>query len=179
MRQEQASHYRSVGHDDWAADPSITTYTLDAPGAWEEADDDEMEVSGRLIGGCLETVANLAGTPFGDVSAFGRDAGEDGLLIYLEVAEVPALETCRRLHGLRLAGWFQHANAILIGRTAAPDSPTLTQREAVLDALGDLDLPIIFDVECGHVPPYMPLVNGALAHLTLTDNERYLVQELR
>ena len=30
----------------------------------------------------------------------------------------------------------------------------------------------------GHVAPMMPLVNGALAHLTVTDNERSIVQEL-
>ncbi|NLT53319.1 MAG: hypothetical protein GXX79_01870, partial [Actinomycetales bacterium] len=74
--------------------------------------------------------------------------------------------------------WFEHANAILIGRTEAPPSGEFTQRDAVLDALGDLDVPIVFDVECGHVPPYLPLVNGALAHLTATDHERSIVQEL-
>ncbi|MCK0112043.1 LD-carboxypeptidase [Ornithinimicrobium sp. F0845] len=178
VRQEQSGVYRTGAFDDWEADPGPTTYSLEGRGAWEVADDDEVEVSGRLIGGCLETVANLAGTPCGDVPGFGRQYAEEGLIVYLEAAEAPAWEVCRRLHGLRLAGWFGHANAILIGRTEAPASGEFTQREAVLDALGDLDVPIVFDVECGHVPPYLPLVNGALAHLTATDNERSIVQEL-
>ena len=42
-----------------------------------------------------------------------------------------------------LAGWFDHAAAVLVGRTPAPDHPDLTQREAVVDALGRLDLPIV------------------------------------
>jgi len=178
VRQEQSGVYRTGGFHDWAQEPGHTTYDLDGTGAWEESLDDEVEVSGRLIGGCLETVANLAGTPFGDVPAFGREYAEEGLIVYLEVAEAPAFEVCRRLHGLRLAGWFEHAHAILIGRTEAPDSGDFTQRDAVLDALADLDVPIVLDVECGHVPPHLPLVNGALAHLTVTDNERSLVQEL-
>lgn len=51
------------------------------------------------------------------------------------------------------------------GRPLAPCPtwpPTLTQHEAVLDALGNLGVPIVADVECGHVPPYLPLVNGAM-----------------
>ena len=44
-------------------------------------------------------------------------------------------------------------------RTAA----TLSQDEAVRDALGMLELPIVAGVDCGHRAPYLPLVNGALA----------------
>ena len=36
---------------------------------------------------------------------------------------------------------------------------------AVVDAPGRLGLPIVFDLEIGHVPPHLPLVNGALATL--------------
>src|SRR5690625_7261036 len=39
------------------------------------------------------------------------------------------------------------SNAVLIWRPAAPDSPGLSQREAVADALGTLDVPVILDVE--------------------------------
>lgn len=178
LTQHQSGVYRTGAFDDWEADPSPTAYRLAGEGTWEESLDDEVEVSGRLIGGCLETVANLAGSPFGDVPTFGRTYAEDGLIVYLEAAEAPALEVCRRLHGLRLAGWFEQASAILIGRTEAPASGEFSQRDAVLDALEDLDIPIVFDVECGHVAPHLPLVNGALAHLTVTDAERSIVQEL-
>lgn len=178
ITQRQSGVYRTGSFDDWEADPGHAAYTLAGTGVWEVADDDEVEVSGRLIGGCLETVHHLAGTPFGEVPAFGQQHAEEGLIVYLEAAEAPALEVCRILHGLRLTGWFEHAKAILIGRTDAPRSGEFTQREAVLDALEDLDIPVVFDVECGHVPPMMPLVNGAFAHLTVTDNERFLVQEL-
>ena len=45
------------------------------------------------------------------------------------------------LHGMRLAGWFDHARAVLVGRTPAPDADGLTQHEAVADALGGLGDP--------------------------------------
>jgi muramoyltetrapeptide carboxypeptidase LdcA involved in peptidoglycan recycling len=123
-------------------------------------------VTGRLVGGCIETMCNLAGTPYGDVAAFARDHAPEGLLVYVEAAEDDAATICRNLHGMRLAGFFTGANAVLVGRTSAPAIPTLTQHEAVLDALGLLGVPIVADVECGHVAPFLPLVNGALARVT-------------
>ena len=55
----------------------------------------------------------------------------------------------------------------------------MTQREAVLDALGDLDLPIVFDVGFGHVPPRLPFVNGALATIEVGPDVRRITQEMR
>ena len=129
-------------------------------------------------GTTVETLANLAGTPYGDLAAFGREHAADGLIVYLEAAGDDAGTICRNLHGLRLAGWFEHAKVILVGRTNAPDAEGLSQREAVLDALGRLELPIVFDLEIGHVPPHLPLVNGALATLTVDEDTREVVQRL-
>ena len=113
------------------------------------------------------------------MAAFGRQHAEDGLVVYLEAAEDEAATICRNLHGLRLAGWFEHATAVLIGRTHAVDNPQMTQEEAVLDALARLELPIVLDVEIGHVPPHLPLVNGALATVTVNADVREITQELR
>jgi muramoyltetrapeptide carboxypeptidase len=166
---------------DWwrfADDTRATDWKTVGDGQWTLHGADSVHVSGRLIGGCVETLTNLAGTPYGDVAAFGRQHAEEGLIVYLEAAEDGAVTICRNLHGLRLAGWFEHARAILIGRTNAPDNPNLSQRDAVLDALGRLDLPIVFDLEIGHVPPHLPLVNGALATLTVHGDTREIVQQL-
>jgi muramoyltetrapeptide carboxypeptidase LdcA involved in peptidoglycan recycling len=159
-------------------DSQATQWKSAGTGQWTLHGADSLHVTGRLIGGCIETVSNLAGTPYGDVAAFGRQHAEDGLIVYLEASEDEAATICRNLHGLRLAGWFDHARAILIGRTNAANNPKLTQREAVLDALGRLGLPILFDLEIGHVPPHLPLVNGALATLTIEGDTREIVQRL-
>ncbi|MGB8650840.1 MAG: S66 peptidase family protein [Mycobacteriales bacterium] len=160
-------------------DPRATEWKRAGDGGWSLHGADRVRVTGRLIGGCVETLCNLAGTPYGDVMAFGRTHADEGLVVYLEAAGDEAATICRNLHGLRLAGWFEHARAILVGRTNAPDNPKLTQREAVLDALGSLDLPIVFDLEIGHVPPHLPLTNGALATVTVDGGTREIVQELR
>lgn len=148
-------------------------------GSWRLHGAESLEVTGRLVGGCIETMVNLAGTPYGDVAAFGDRYADDGLVVYVEASEDEAATICRNLHGLRLAGWFTHAKAILVGRTSAPDHPQMTQEEGVLDALDRLGLPIVLDVELGHVPPHLPLVNGALGTVTVADGRHEISQLLR
>ncbi|QKW08704.1 LD-carboxypeptidase [Streptomyces sp. NA04227] len=171
--QTPPGRHRTVGHDDFAAFPEIRTYTLDSTGPWVRLDGSgDVTAEGRLIGGCIETLAGLAGTRCLDSTAFAEREAPEGLLVYVEACEDNAFVICRNLHGMRLAGFFDRANAILVGRTGAPDSRTLTQHEAVLDALGSLNVPILADVECGHVAPYMPIVNGARGRVVHTAEGR-------
>jgi len=174
--QRSPGRFRSDGWDDYRGHPDVGTMTLDAEGTWSLHGAGRLDVTGRLVGGCIDTLANLAGTTYGDVAAFGRDHTDQGLVVYLEAAEQDAFTICRALHGFRLAGWFEHARAIVIGRTSAPGSGDFTQRDAVVDALGMLGLPIVLDVECGHVQPFLPLVNGALARVVVDDTRREITQ---
>ena len=120
----------------------------------------------------------LAGTPYGDVNAFGREHGP--LVVYLEASDDEAFTICRHVHGMRLAGWFDDAVAVLLGRTPAPDSEGgFTQADAVADGLADLRIPIVLEVEIGHVPPHLPLVNGALARVVVDGDRHEITQELR
>lgn len=159
-------------------DPSATAWKEVGTGAWRLRGGGTLDVTGRLIGGCIETIGPLAGTPFGDVAAFGREHGP--LVVYLEASEDEAFTICRHLHGMRLAGWFENAVAILVGRTSAPASEGgFEQADAVVDALGGLGIPIVLDLEIGHVPPHLPLVNGALARVVVDGDRHEITQELR
>lgn len=159
-------------------DPRATAWRPAGEGRWEVLDGRPVDVTGRLVGGCIETMTAIAGTPYGDVAAFGREHGD--LVVYLEAAEDDAFTICRSLHHLRLAGWFDHAVAVLVGRTSAPPGTGgFTQRDAVVDALGVLDVPVVLDLEIGHVPPHLPLVNGATARVVVDGRTREITQELR
>ena len=166
------------GWDDYVGHPEVDAMTLDRPTRWEVLGGGDVDVSGRLVGGCLEVVTPLAGTPYGDVPAFGRTHAEEGLIVYLEAAESGAYDVCRFLHGVRYAGWFEHANAVLVGRTPAPDAPDLTQQEAVLDALCGLGVPVVTQVDVGHTQPNLALVNGAPARVVVDGGRCEVTQAL-
>lgn len=164
---------------DYIESPRVDEYVLDTPGSWCRLDSlgGDVDGEGRLVGGCIETLSNLAGTRYLDTTPLAA-AGE-GLIIYVEAAGDDAATICRNLHGMRLNGFFEAASAVLVGRTDAPHSGSLTQHDAVIDALGALEVPIIADVECGHVAPYMPLVNGARCRVEHSSEASLLTQTLR
>lgn len=179
LAQGAAEAYRTEGFDDWAADPHADEHVLDGPGGWTRVDaDGDVDVAGRLVGGCLETVSHLAGTPYGDVDRFVREHAPEGVVVYLESAESDVADVTRRLYGLRYAGWFEHATAVLMGRTRGKEAPGYTHHDAARHALGDLGIPVIADVDCGHVPPHLSLVNGALARVTHDATGSRIVQRL-
>ena len=179
FQQGPARRYRSSGFDDWEQDPTVTTYSLDTPGTWTRLDGaGDVSVSGRLISGCIEALSSLSGTPYADLGQFAGEHAPEGLLVYVEAAEASSYDIGRRLHGMKFAGWFNNANAILVGRTGARGHTDLSQHEAVLDALGDLGIPIIADVECGHVPPYLSIVNGASGSLIWSAQSMSLTQTM-
>ncbi|MFE7585052.1 S66 peptidase family protein [Streptomyces gardneri] len=173
------NRHRTDGWDDYAVHPEVREFTLDTPGRWTRLDGDgDVDVEGRLIGGCIEMLCNLTGTPYLDASGFARAEAPEGLLVYVEAGGDDSFAICRYLHGMRLAGFFDRANAVLVGRTSAPGHASLGQHEAVLDALAPLNVPIIADIECGHVAPYLPLVNGARGRVVHTATHSELTQTL-
>ncbi|WP_402462657.1 S66 family peptidase [Isoptericola aurantiacus] len=179
FHQRPAGVHRVAAWDRWEDDPTPTRYVWNGEGPWRRLDGGgDVDVKGRLVGGCLETLCHLAGTRYADTSVLRGPRGDEPLIVYVEAAEADAFDTCRSLHGMRLNGFFDGASAILVGRTTAPDADTLTQDAAVLDALGHLGVPILADVDCGHVPPHMSLVNGALGHLTCDDSGALLETRL-
>lgn len=182
--QRSPRRFRSMsqGWDDYENEPEVSTWTLDAEGSWLRLDGADpaapVDVQGRLIGGCLETVSLLAGTRYGDVARFAAEHAPEGLVVFLDILEWEALEVGRALWAMRHAGWFDAATAVLVSRTYAPDSDGFTLHDAVRDALGDLGIPLLADVECGHVPPYLALVNGALARVQHGPDASVITQRL-
>ena len=113
FQQGPAGGYQSSGFDDWEQDPTVVTYSLDTPGTWTRLDGaGDVCVSGRLIGGCIEALSSLSGTPYADLGQFAEEHAPEGLLVYVEAAEASSYDIGRRLHGMKFAGWFNNANAI-------------------------------------------------------------------
>ena len=71
----------------------------------------------------------------------------------------------RALWQLDHAGWFGTARAFLIGRPLCFGEELfgLDQYQAVTGILGKYHVPILMDLDIGHIPPMMPVVNGARA----------------
>ena len=128
---------------------------------------------GRLIGGCLETVARLAGTRYAPWAALPGPR-----LLYLEACEAGPYEIARTLHSLALHGWFVNLSGLLIGRSAAPAEPQFDGWSVLQDLFPDDGVPVFLDLDIGHCPPQWTLVNGAWARCELAQGGASLRQRL-
>jgi muramoyltetrapeptide carboxypeptidase LdcA involved in peptidoglycan recycling len=112
---------------DWwrfAEDPQATVWKQVRDGTWTVHGADSVRVTGRLIGGCVETVCNLAGTPYGDVAGFGGKYADDGLIVYLEAAGDEAATICRSC-----TAFVSQAGSTMRGRfSSAAQAPRTTRK---------------------------------------------------
>jgi muramoyltetrapeptide carboxypeptidase LdcA involved in peptidoglycan recycling len=74
---------------------------------------------------------------------------------------------------LKYAGWFETAKGFLIGRSANAFNMEEfgLNRINAIDVLKDLNVPILIDVDLGHIPPTMPLICGAVGVVDYKNND--------
>ncbi|MDO4475426.1 MAG: LD-carboxypeptidase [Lachnospiraceae bacterium] len=140
-----------------------------------------IEFSGRLIGGCLDCLGQLVGTTFDQVAAFADRYREDGLIWFLEACDLNVYSIRRAIWQLKNAGWFKYTKGFLIGRplSGMEEMFGLDRFHAVTDLLDELGVPVIMDLDIGHIAPMMPLINGSLAHVHCQDQDFSIRMELR
>ena len=137
---------------------------FDTPTEWK-ANRTAIKASGRCIGGCIDVLKDLIGTPYECVSSFIRRYHEDQLIWYFDNFSMSAENFYRTLLQMRYAGWFAGTSAVLIGRVLFPSSETgMSYEEAIERALPDI--PVIFDADVGHTNPSFTMINGALMDLS-------------
>ena len=181
LSQSASAQFQLAGTD-WREDPAANLQPTEAT-RWQRLDGlaAPLHFSGRLIGGCLDTLARLAGTAYGDVPGFVRRCGEEGSLLYLENCEMKPCELLRALCSLRLHGWFEGLSGLLIGRNGVDEGAAgegLDHLGALRAALEGTGVPVLYDLDIGHRPPQLSLVNGAWARVSLRDGAGSLQQRL-
>lgn len=135
------------------------------------------QIQGRLIGGCLDVLCKLLGTPYAPVQDFIKRYRNDGILWYFETVEMNAADIHRTLWQMTEMGLFEGATGIVFGRK---DGYSDTWDFTFLDALEGLalDVPIVYDADIGHIPPQILMINGALATIEVNDGLASIVQVL-
>lgn len=131
---------------------------------------------GRLLGGCLDCLGILCGTEFDRVAGFNSKYADDGVIWFLESCELSPMQVHRVLWQLDKAGWFKNVRGFLIGRPMLMDADGFgyDRFTAVTTILEKYNVPLVFDVDIGHLPPMMPMVYGAYADVEAAGNSLVL-----
>lgn len=130
--------------------------------------DVSLSFSGRLIGGCLDILTLLCGTPYGKASEFAEKYKDDGIIWFMEACDLNPLSIRRALWQMENSGWFKHVRGFLIGRSARFGEEQLGMDTylAYTGILSKYNVPILMDIDLGHLPPMMPIISGAMADVT-------------
>ena len=132
-----------------------------------------LELEGRLLGGCIDCLVNLLGTKYDKTVEFAERYKEDGIIWYMEACDLNMMGIRRAVWQMKRAGWFSHVKGFLVGRPAqfGQEWIGLDQYHAVCDLLEELQVPIMMDLDIGHLAPMMPLVSGGYAKVAVTGND--------
>lgn len=158
LRQDSGEYFQTGPAAAWDA-----PFQKNGRVAWKTLENKPVRMKGRLIGGCLDTLSTLVGTPFVDPS---RLKSKDGILFYLENSDYGPADQYRYLWMMKQAGWFEHVSGFLLGRSGSKDESNpryFRYQNLIEDFFGSLGIPLIYDCDIGHQQPNMTLINGALA----------------
>ena len=141
----------------------------------------EASFRGRIIGGCLDCLDTLVGTRFDRVREFNRKYGQDGIIWFMESCDLNPMGIRRAVWQLREAGWFQSVKGFLIGRPLCfgENLMGLDQYHAVYDLLAEYQVPVIMDVDLGHLPPSMPIICGSMAEVNVAGDAISIQYDLK
>lgn len=178
-------------YDCWASggyNEETGEYDMDAPVEWtvlrpeggEFCEDGYLDVTGRLIGGCIDVIDWMIGTPYEDLQGFCSRYADDGFIWFFDTFELNPMQLMYSMNKMKMMGLFDNARAVVFGRVCFPgEADDIDYLEQLERVFGDTDVPVIWGADIGHTKPSMTVINGSVGHLVCEDGRAWLSMELR
>lgn len=156
-------------------------YNLTEKVYWKTINNKEVIMHGRIIGGCIDIITELAGTKYDGTKEFNEKYKEDGIIWYFDNCELSKETLMRTLWKFNELEYFKYTKGIIFGRNGQEVSYNYdTMEEALKDSvLSKLNLPIIYDADISHKGPSMTIINGAIATIHCNDGKGSISFELK
>lgn len=69
-------------------------------------------------------------------------------------------------------GYFKYTKGFIFGRPAMYECDyNISYSDTLKDILGDLNVPIVYNADIGHVPPQMSIINGSITEIISKDGK--------
>ena len=128
--------------------------------------EDEINLKGRILGGCTDVLNNILGTKYDGTSKFIEKYKKDGIIWFFDIFELNCEELIRWMWRFKELGYFKYTKGIVFGRTGTAHSYfEFSLKDVIAQTLYDLNVPIIIDADIGHKLPTIPIINGAMAQI--------------
>lgn len=161
--------------------PSPVVFHLTEPTEWKTVSKNAEKFEGRLLGGCVDVIRHLIGTHYGNVQAFrSQHTAAEPIVWYLENCELSVADLKRSLTQMKYAGWFDECSGIMFGRSPANTAvDDYTVDKMYKELAHELNIPIVYDIDCGHVPPQITFINGAYGKIEVSHGKGIIVQQFK
>ena len=148
---------------------------------WKTLDRKPVQIKGRIIGGCLDLVSELAGTKYDGVKSFVEKYKNNGIIWYFDNCDLSKEELIRTLWKFNELDYFKYTKGIVFGRCGNDNSYLdYTMEQALKDSvISNLNVPIIYDADISHKGPSMTIINGAIATVNSKDGKGSIEFELK
>ena len=142
--------------------------------------EESINVTGRIIGGCIDILTELFGTRFDKTKEFLEKYKKDGIIWYFDNCELSIEDLIRTLWKFNDNGYFKYTKLIIFGRNIQENcNYDISFKDALKWSLGKLNIPIIYDFDLGHVSPRITIINGAIANIQYKNKKANIRFELK
>ncbi len=148
---------------------------------YKTLDNKTVNVSGRIIGGCMDLISELSGTKYDGINEFNERYKKDGIIWYFDNCELNCDETIRQLWKFNELGYFKYAKCVIFGRFGLDTSYYGYDVKTCLkdSILSSLNIPVIYDADISHKAPCLNIINGSIAHIKLNKGKFNIDFELK
>ncbi len=149
---------------------------------WKNLNRENVNVTGRIIGGNLDVILELCGTKYDGTKDFVARYKDDGIIWYFDNCELSKEDLIRAMWRLNEFGYFENTKAIIFGRNGNDKESYLgyTMETALKDSIvAKKDIPIVYDADVSHKGPCMTIINGSIATVESKDGKGSIRFELK
>lgn len=132
---------------------------------------ESLSFEGRLIGGCMDVVMNIAGTPYDGTKEFIEKYKDEGIIWFLESFDLGFEQMMESLWKMKEMGWFEGCRGVCFGRPlfyaaeSFDGTPLPAYEDVIHERLDELGIPVIMDADIGHKGPQFVMLMGAKARI--------------
>lgn len=148
-------------------------YNLNTKNEWIKINFDTCNVTGRIIGGCMECLKDVIGTKYDKTIQFIEKYKNDRIIWYFDIFAMSYENVHNTLLQFKNAGWFKYTDLILIGKVKYPSTDDISLYvNDIKSALNDVN--VVFNYDVGHVKPSFTMINGSRAQVIISEQESSL-----
>ena len=161
LRRLESYDYHELGFHD--RDTGVETISDDQKTYWYTSTENCV-MEGRMIGGCMDVLKWLMDTDSVDIRPFLEKYHDDSFIWFMETYQMTDEEISEFIGKMDEKGWLENVSGFLFGRPLT--YPNEEYRGYLGKLLSRYGVPMVFDVDIGHLAPRMPIMNGAMARVS-------------